>query len=309
MGNFALLLVILRFFTGALDYSQQQLFHVFNIFDQNYSAADFANSLNYLIGPIRNISVPDLEVNARAAIVTDLNSDRVLYAKDADAHLPMASITKIMTALIAFDHYNNRLDAIVRVPAEALDVTGSKMYLYAGEDITAYNLLKGLLINSANDAGMTFAYAISGSPEKFAELMNQKAAALKLNNTHFVNPIGFDAEGHYSTAKDLAELTKFALTNKTFANIVNTQNTTVKDITGKFVHKLTNTNKLLGQYDNVIGVKTGTTEEAGESLVAAVAGDSGQTVVVVLLDSPNRFQEGKKALDWSLRAYSWIEPL
>jgi D-alanyl-D-alanine carboxypeptidase len=309
MGNIALLLVILRFFTGAIDSSQQQLFSVFNIFNQNYSATDFASSLNYLIGPIRNISVANLELNTRAAIVIDLSSDRVLYAKNADDRLPMASITKIMTALVALDSYNNRLNTVITVPIEATEVTGSKMSLYAGEQLTAHNLLKGTLIESANDAGMTLAYAISGTPEQFAVLMNQKAQELGLTDTNFTNPIGFDNDNHYSTAKDLAELTRVAMDNKIFASIVSTQTTTVKDVTGKFVHKLVTTNKLLGQYQNVIGVKTGTTEEAGESLVAAVRGDSGQIVVAVLLDSPNRFQEGMKALDWALKAYSWIEPL
>ena len=309
MGNLALLLVILQFFTGALDSSQQQLLGMFNIFEKNYSAADFASSLNYFIGPIRNPSVKDLDINARAAIITDVNSDRVLYAKNAEIRLPMASITKIMTALVALDKYGNQLNTVITVPGEALDVTGSKMSLSAGEKLTAYSLLKGTLIESANDAGMTLAYVVGGTLDQFVNLMNEKASNLGLAQTHFANPIGFDGDDHYSTAKDLAKLTRIALENKTFADIVATPKTTIGDISGKFVHQLTSTNKLLGQYHNVIGVKTGTTEEAGESLVAAVTGDSGQKVIAVLLDSPNRFQEGKKALDWSLKAYSWIEPL
>lgn len=309
MGSFALLLVILRFLTGAIDSSQQQLLGVFNIFEKNYSAADFAQSLNYLIGPIRNSSQPELELNTRAAIITDVNSRRTLYAKNADNQLPMASITKIMTALVALDKYGNQLNTVITVPPEATQVTGSKMSLYANEKLTAGSLLKGTLIESANDAATTLAYAIGGNPEKFAELMNEKAKLLNLTSTHFTNPIGFDNPEHFSTARDLAELSRIAMENKTFANIVGTSKTTVTDISGKLTHPLTSTNKLLGQYQNVIGIKTGTTEEAGESLVAAVAGDSGQTVIVVLLDSPNRFQEGKKALDWALKAYSWIETL
>lgn len=309
MGSLALLLAILQFFTSAVGGAQSQPFSIFNFFNYDYSAADFATNLNYLIGPIRNPSVADLNLTAKAAIIVDVNSDRTLYAKNETTRLPMASITKIMTALVALDKFGSQLNTVITVPVEALDVTGSKMSLYAGEKITAHNLLKGALIESANDAGMTLAYAVSDSPDQFVTLMNQKAKALGLVDTNFANPIGFDGDNHYSTAKDLAELTRVALDNRTFASIVATPKTTVQDVTGKFVHQLTNTNKLLGQFKNVIGVKTGTTEEAGESLDAAVSGDSGQTVIVVLLDSSNRFQEGKKALDWALKAYSWIEPL
>jgi len=309
MGSLALLLVILRFFTGAIGDPQSHLLSVFNLFENNYSAADFATNLNYLIGPVRNPTVADLELDAKAAIITDLNSDRILYSKSADLQLPMASITKIMTALVALDRYGSQLNTIITVPPEALDVTGSKMSLYAGEKLTAHSLLKGTLIESANDAAMALAYAVSGTPEQFVSLMNQRATALGLSDTYFANPIGFDGESHYSTATDLAELTRVALDNSIFAAIVATPQTTVRDLSGKFTHQLVNTNKLLGQYQNVIGVKTGTTDKAGESLVAAVTGDSGQKVVVVLLDSPNRFQEGRQALDWALKAYSWIEPL
>jgi len=282
---------------------------IFNIFSPNYSAADFAQNLNYLIGPIRNPSYPDLAVNARAAIITDLNSDRILYAKNADAELPMASLTKIMTALVALDKFTGQLNTVVTVPAEALTVTGSKMFLYANERLTVLGLLKGTLIESANDAAMALAYTTGGDLKQFVALMNQKAQDLGLGQTHFTNPVGLDEDQHYSTARDLAELTRVALENQTFAEIVATPKATVRDISGKFVHSLTTTNKLLGQYQNVIGVKTGTTEEAGESLVASAVGDSGQKVIAVLLDSPSRFQEGKNALDWALKAYSWIEPL
>ena len=309
MNGIALLLVAIRFFAGAFDASDAKLWNIFNIFNDQYSAQEFANSLNYLIGPMRNISVPDITLNSSAAIITDLDSERTLYSKNADTELPMASITKLMTALVALDHYNNQLNTVVSVPAEAVATTGSKMSLIAHENLTILNLLKGTLIASANDAATTLAYAVAGSPEAFVVLMNEKASSLGLTHTSFTNPIGFDADGHHSTARELASLARTALDNPTIAQIVATQKTTVKDTSGKFVHQLVSTNKLLGQYQNVIGVKTGTTEEAGESLVTAVRGDSGQRVVVVLLDSPDRFQEGKKALDWALKAYAWIQPL
>ncbi len=309
MTNLALLLVVLRFFTGAPDSTQQQLLSVFNIFSNQYSAADFAQNLNSLIGPIRNLSFKDIQLNSKASIIIDTQSNRVLYSNNPNSSLPIASLTKIMTALVTLDKFGSQPNTVVTVPPQATSVIGSKMSLYANERITVHNLLKGALIESANDAATALAYATTDTSDQFVVLMNEKASELGLTQTHFTNPVGFDNPQHYSTAKDLAELSRVAMENQTFANIVKISKTTVWDVSGKFVHQLNSTNKLLGQYQNVIGVKTGTTDEAGESLVASVIGDSGQKVIVVLLDSPNRFQEGKKALDWALKAYSWIEPL
>jgi len=309
MPALSILLIIAQFFTGTLDTVQSQVLGVFNIFNNQYSVEQFVRNLNVLIGPIRNTSQPDLKLRAKAAIILDQESNRILFTQNETEQLPMASITKIMTALVVLDKYGDKLDTVITVPIEATKITGSTMDLYANEKLTALNLLKGLLINSANDSALTFAYNVAGSPEKFAVLMNTKAATLGLYHTHFADPIGFDAPEHYSTALDLAELTRTAVNNPIFAQIVATKQTTVTNTSGKFKHPLDNTNKLLGRYDNVIGVKTGTTDNAGESLVASVIGDSGQKIIVVLLDSPDRFTEGKEALDWALKAYSWVEPL
>ena len=309
MQALSVLLIVAQFFTGALDAVQSQLLGVFDIFNRNYSLEQFARNLNVLIGPVRNPSYPDLQLKTKSAVILDQDSNRVLFAKNDDERLPMASITKIMTALVVLDKYGSHLDPVIIVPAEATQTSGSKMYLYSGERITVLNLLKGLLIHSANDAALAFAYDIAGGQDNFAQLMNSKAQTLGLFNTHFINPVGFDDPDHYSTARDLGELTRVALVNTTFAEIVAVKTTVARDVTGKFRHPLDNTNKLIGRYDNVIGVKTGTTDEAGASLVASAIGDSGQKVIVVLLDSPDRFTEGKEALDWALKAYSWIEPL
>jgi serine-type D-Ala-D-Ala carboxypeptidase (penicillin-binding protein 5/6) len=207
------------------------------------------------------------------------------------------------------DRYGNDLDAVVTVPAEATAVNGSRMNLSTGEKITVRSLLHGALIESANDAAQTLAYFVGGTPDRFVLLMNQRAAALNLRDTHFANAIGFDADDHYSTAKDLAQLTRVAMNDSTFAKIVATSKITVSDVSGNIQHPLVTTNKLLGTYTNVTGVKTGTTSEAGESLVASVIGSGGQRIVVVLLDSPDRFSEGRRTLDWALKSYTWIEPL
>lgn len=310
MQLFAVLLSILQFLTGSFTSVDAKIFHTLNILDPNYSVQDLAKNLNQLIGPIRNLSATDPQLSAQSVLISDYESGKILWQKDANARLPMASITKIMTALVVLDIYQNKLETVIRVPGEVLEgKSGSRMYLYRDETLTVHNLLRGLLIQSANDAARTLAYASVGGVAPFASLMNAKATSLGLTDTHFVNVDGFDDENHYSTALDIAQLTQVAFRNPVFAEIVGTQNTLVTDTTGKFKHNLTSTNLLLKQYDNVVGVKTGTTEEAGESLVAAAVGSAGQKVIVVLLNSPDRFGEGATALDWALKNHTWIENL
>lgn len=307
MKSLALVMVIAQLFSGALNTVQGQLLETFNIFDTNYSLASFVQNLNILVGPIRNSGFEEPELLAKSIIILDQDSGRVLFAKDADTRLPMASITKIMTALVVLDKYENNLDMPIQVSSVAADTSGSQMYLYKNETISVHNLLKGLLINSANDAATVFSTEIADDSASFVRSMNSKAYSLGLINTNYTNAVGFDDENHYSTARDIVEITRVALNNKTFSDIVAVDKVKVYDETGRFSHTLDNTNKLVGQYQNVIGVKTGFTTDAGESLVVAAKGDSGQRVIAVLLDSPDRFQEGKIALDWALKAYSWIE--
>ncbi|RLC37843.1 hypothetical protein DRH29_00290 [candidate division Kazan bacterium] len=307
MKSLALILVIAQFFSGALNTIQGQLLETFNIFDANYTLTSFVQNLNTLIGPIKNPGYPGPELAAKSVMILDQDSGRVLYAKNPDARLPIASLTKIMTALVVLDKYQNNLDMPIQVSSIAAEATGSRMYLYKNERLTALDLLKGLLIQSANDAATVFATEIADDPSSFVRAMNSKAQEMGLINTHFTNDIGFDEADHYSTARDIAEMTRVALNNEIFAEIVAIDKTTVYDITGRLSHSLNNTNELIGRFKNVIGVKTGTTDEAGESLVASAVGSSGQRVIAVLLNSPDRFREGKEALDWALRAYSWIE--
>lgn len=309
MKSLALVMIVAQFFSGALNTVQGQLLETFNIFDSNYSLTSFVRNLNILIGPIQNPGFEKPELAAKSVIILDQDSGRVLYAKNPDIKMPMASITKIMTALVVLDKYQNNLDTPIYVSSLAADTSGSQMYLYSNESISVHNLLRGLLINSANDAATVFSTEIADDSASFVRSMNLKAQSLGLINTNFTNAIGFDNPNHYSTARDIVEITRIALNNKIFSAIVSINKTKVYDTTGQFSHSLNNTNELVGRYQNVIGVKTGTTDEAGESLVVAVEGSSGQRVIAVLLDSPDRFTEGKIALDWALKAYSWIEAL
>jgi len=256
--------------------------------------------------PLKKQGVSDPIIGARSAVVMDKDSGSILYQKRANETLEPASLTKLMTALVALDYLS--LDQIVSVSLEATKVSGSRMYLLAGERIKVKDLLRGLLVASANDAASALALEVSGTIADFVQLMNNKALALGLTNTHFTNPQGLSNGEHRSSAWDIAFLTKEALENSIISEIVTIRETTVYDVSGHFSHRLKNTNKLVGQYENIIGGKTGTLE-SGESLAAAAKGTNDQIVIAVVLDSPDRFGEAASLLDWALKSYIWIGKL
>lgn len=304
MKTLAIFLVMINFLTGSLSSIKTELMSVFG----DSIAYPLQSLAIQLIKPepVRNPLVADPEIEATSAIVIDANTGKVLFEKNPNQRLAMASLTKIMTALVVLK-YSTDLQDTIRVSKTASMLDGSQMYLWAGEVLTIEDLLKGALIESANDAAYALADGIMGNSIRFVDAMNQYAKQLELKDTHFSNSYGADGGNHYSTAQDLAKLTTHALKNETFRSIVNIQETTVTDVTNKFKYKLKNTNELVGTYLNVIGVKTGTTLGAGASLVTAATGDSNQIVITVLLNSPDRFAEGKLLLDWALKSYTWIE--
>ena len=206
--------------------------------------------------------IGEVSVSAKSAILINADSGEVLFEKDPDSRMLIASTTKIMTAVVVLSKCS--MDDIVQVTAEAADVEGSSAYLQAGEKLTVRELMYAMMLSSGNDAAAALAIHVSGSVDKFAEEMNKKADELGLENTSFKNPHGLDAEGHYSTARDLAKLTVYALSNKDFRDIVSTKTASVGSRT------LTNHNKLLWSIDGAIGVKTGYTKAAGRVLVSAV---------------------------------------
>ncbi len=226
------------------------------------------------------------EVSARACIVTEANSGRVLYQKNPDTPLPMASTTKIMTALVALENLDK--SAPVTVSSSAAGVEGSSMYLQEGEILTLEELLYGLMLSSGNDAAVAIAEQLGGIPS-FVEKMNQKAETLGLSNTRFQNPNGLPQEGHHSSARDMASLTAAALENPDFARIVATKTKTIEGEGKAHARALTNHNKLLRMYEGCIGVKTGFTKAAGRCLVSA-AEKEGMTLICVTLNAPD---------DWS----------
>ena len=233
-------------------------------------------------------------LSAEKAIVLDAATGRVLYENNADEQSLIASTTKIMTALIICQRCNV-LDR-VKIPAEAVGVEGSSMYLAEGEVLTVQELLYGLMLRSGNDAAAALAIWCGGTIEGFAELMNDKARELGLQSTHFVNPHGLDAPDHYSTARDLAVLTAYAMQDPIFARTVGAKTVTVGE------RVLTNHNKLLWQLDGCEGVKTGYTKAAGRILVSS-ASRQGRRLVCVTINAPDDWNDHKTLLEQGFAGY------
>lgn len=242
------------------------------------------------------------EVSAQAAILTELTSGRVLYSKNSDARLPMASTTKIMTALVALEKGADRLDETIEISDAAAGVEGSSMYLEKGEKMTLRELLYGLMLPSGNDAAVAIAECIGGSVEDFVSMMNQKAEQLRLTNTHFANPNGLPDENHYSSARDMAKMTEDAMKNEVFAEIVKSKTYKIADEGKAYPRILTNHNKLLKMYEGCIGVKTGFTKAAGRCLVSSAERD-GMTLICVTLNAPDDWNDHTNMLNYGFENY------
>lgn len=241
------------------------------------------------------------EVSSRAVIAIDLESQSVLFQKNPDLKLPIASLTKLMTAYIILDEEDP--DAIVEVSQKAAATGGSSMGIRSGEKISVKNLLYGLLIPSGNDAAVALAEFNSGSEENFVNKMNAKAMLLGLDQSQFANATGLDTNESYSTPRDLALLSSYLLKDDTIKEIAAQKSTEVSGQNG-LIHKLENTNVLLGQM-GIRGLKTGKTPAAGECLISYADGPNGSQVLLVILGSGNRFNDTKILLDWIYRAFIW----
>lgn len=273
--------------------------------------ADLSLPCNALLGaPLDSgrtplsFSIPDglypeatvgVSTSAKAHLLLEASSGVVLAQKNATARLPMASTTKIMTALIAIESLP--LDTVIEIPTAAIGVEGSSIYLCEGEVLTLSDLLYALLLESANDAAAAIAITVGGDIAGFAEMMNHRATTLGLTDTHFVNPHGLDDDQHYTTAYDLALITKAALDNPTFRKIVSTQKATIPLHGNQGVRLLINHNKLLHMYDGCIGVKTGFTKKTGRCLVSAAERD-GVTLIAVTLGCPDDWRDHTALLDY-----------
>lgn len=221
-------------------------------------------------------------ISAEKAILMDTATGRVLYERNADSHSLIASTTKIMTALVVCEQCNV-LDRM-RIPKEAVGIEGSSMYLQEGEVLTIQELLYGLMLHSGNDAAVALAIYCGGTVEGFAELMNDKARQLGMCNTHFENPNGLDAPGHYSTARDMAILAAYAMDNPIFQKTVSTKTISIGQ------RYLRNHNKLLWQVEGADGIKTGYTRAAGRILVSSAVRD-GRRLVAMTINAPDDWND------------------
>ncbi len=286
----------------------------------NYSREDYelVRAVNESIS-ILQVQRPLIKNNSNKAYVNTRNyalvdgiSGEEIIGKDSKTPVPIASLTKIMTAVVALENY--QLDDVVIVPYEATIQTPTVIYLRAGEEITVSELLHCLLIRSGNDA----AYAIAShmdketgsKPDNFVDKMNQKAKELGLKNTRFFDPAGLSDEG-YSTASEMALLTRYALLNPIFRNIVKTDKYVASNTSNTIFHQLENSNRLITtyQYPGAIGVKTGFTYAASHCLIGAAERDGHQLIAVVLgtyVHSPTASaDEARDLLDWGFSNVYW----
>ena len=264
---------------------------------------NFSNLLSDQAIPIKNPHYIAPVINAAASIAIDLETGTILYEKNAHRKLQIASITKLMTALIILEETDLKESATVS--RNAAGTQGSTMFLAAGEQISVENLLHGIFINSANDGAVALAEHNAGTVYAFVQKMNDKAKELGLANTHFQNPIGLDNSQNYSTPFDIAKLGQHIYKQQFVKKSTQTKSLKVQSIDGKYTHNLESTNDLLDSYLDIRGLKTGHTQKAGLCLSSIAANDNQNKILTVVLDSPARFTETKILVDWVFRAYNW----
>jgi len=254
----------------------------------------FGNSENIL--PRRDWSVPYLELQAQAALAIKTDGSRVYYNKNIEMQRSIASLTKLMTAVVVMENYD--LNAVVEISSSAVKREGANGDLRPSESITVRSLLDIMLIESSNDA----AFALAQQRTDFISLMNKKVEELELNGTHFINPDGLDSPNNYSSALDIAKIFGYLINKHPEAfEILKTKNMVVYSSDGKIEHRLENTNELLGKTDEIIAGKTGFTDEAGGSLILLTKNN----IITVVLGSQDRFGESEKLINWLGTAYIW----
>jgi len=281
------------------------------------SCAAAASELEPIVGydPAQPEILSEDHLYAQSVILIDAQTGTVLFEKNADRQMSPASTTKIMTCMLALEHFAGDLDQYVTIPAEAGDLPdgSSVVPVRVGEQMTVRDLLFGLMLHSGNDAAIALAVLVSGDEASFVELMNQRAQELGCTNTHFVNPHGYTAEGHYTSVRDMAMITQAAMQNETFRNIVKTMKYTMAATNARSALILTNTN-LWGassgmyKYKYGNGVKTGFTSAAGQCLVGSATNDEGLTLISVVFRSTTNNAEAKwldstKIMDYGFSRY------
>ena len=265
--------------------------------------------LSLLLPSFAEETPPPAGLSARAYCLAELDSGAVIAEKNADEKRPMASTTKIMTALLAVE--SGRLDEIVTVTDSDVRVEGSSLSLRAGDEMTLLDMTRGMMAVSGNDAAHTIARFLAGSDKAFAEQMNARASSLGMTSTHFTNPHGLPDEDHYSTAADMVRLTVEALRNPVFVDIVSaykSEITYLHSVLGYTTRTVKNSNQLLNTVEGCIGVKTGYTTKAGRCLVSAVR-RNGAGVVCVVLKAPDSWADSTALLEYGMTKVCHVDIL
>ena len=247
-------------------------------------------------------SFPDISAVSYALL--DARTGELLFSRNENQRMPMASITKIMTALVVLE--NSKLDEMVTVTSDSCGIEGSSIYLYEGETLSVKDLLYALMLESANDAAVCLAIHVGGSVEEFSDMMNNRASELGIKNTNFNNPHGLEDPEHYSTARDIALIWQEAMKNSTFRQIVATKTHRIDLPDEEGYRFLSNHNKLLKSYEYCIGGKTGFTKTAGRCLVTGAKRDDLEFVMVTLND-PSDWQDHENLLNYAMNLYSKVD--
>ena len=253
----------------------------------------------------RTTSLAETATCAASMITTEAGSGRVLYEKNADVRRPMASTTKIATAITVIDNVPD-LEKTVVIPDCAVGVEGSSIYLSKDETASIRDLLYGLMLQSGNDCAVALAVTTAGSVEKFAALMNETARKCGANDTNFVTPHGLHDDNHYTTARDLAKISAYAMKNATFREIVSSKKHTMPWAGHDCDRVILNKNKILTTFDGGDGIKTGYTKKAGRCLVASATRD-GMTIISVVLDCGPMFEECRNLMEKAFEEYSLVD--
>ncbi len=275
----------------------------FPIQDQNVQAYILPISQsNYL--PVRNFNILDPETNAKAAGIFDVRSERFLYTKNIDKKLPIASITKLMTAIVIIE--NLSLNDPFTVEAEDVNVDGHGADFQKGETIRGADLLKIMLIKSSNDAALTFASSAQSKNINLVAKMNDKAKLIGMLDTKFNDPAGLEDSDSFSTVSDLVKLVRYVSKYPIIWDILLTKSADVSSADGRMNHHLISTNRLLGEISNIVGGKTGFTDGALETMVLEISLNNGRDQMIsIILGSNDRFGETKKLINWAQTAYRW----
>lgn len=250
----------------------------------------------------------DLKLTAQSAILIEASTGRVIWEKDADVRHYPASMTKMMTGILALEKLPPKADVVISPNAAATE--DCPLEIVAGECLSADNIITGMLMESDNGAAVAIAEAVDGSVSQFVQRMNERAQAIGMSNTHFVNPNGLTEANHYSTARDMAKLARFAMNNKKFREIVSTKKQVIHwEVPARQQKLAENTNKLLANYNGMNGIKTGWTEAAGGCL-AASARRNGVELIAIVMKTPgpdDRFADARKLLDYGFKQVKMVK--